>query len=224
MNYIYLLMEVILTFLLMVLFYKFGKKDGLFLYIGFMASILSLIMFKSIDILSFEVDLGIPVLMGMFVCGNIIVQRYGIDEIKRIIKAFVIPYIITIVILSLTSLICASEYNLTTNDAFNSLFGYNLENLRLMVSGLLSIGFMLWYNAYLYHYIRKNKNKFLFSNIGSMLIIQFMESIIFVLISYIGVFDFNVIFGMIVIRYLLKVVIGVISLLPISVILKMKVE
>lgn len=81
---------------------------------------------------------------------------------------------------------------------------------------------MLWYNAYIYYYIRKNKNKYLFSNIGSMLIIQFIESIIFVLIAYIGTFDINMLFGMVVIRYLLKVIIGFISLIPVSIILKFK--
>jgi len=222
MNYIFLVIDIILVFSLMVLFYKFGKKDGLFLYISFMSSVLSIVSFKSIDVLSFEMDLGIPVLMGIFVCSNIIVQRYGIDEIKLIIKSFIIPYILTIVILSLTSLISPSEYNLTTNGVFDSLFGYNLDNLRLFVSELLSIGFMLWYNAYVYYYIRKNKNKYLFSNIGSILIVQFIESIIFVLIAYVGTFEFTMLFGIIVVRYLLKVMIGCIGLLPVSIILKIK--
>lgn len=222
MNYIYFLIEVLLVLLLLILFYKIGKKDGLFNYIGFMSSLLSVIMFKSIDILSFEVSLGIPILMSLFVCSNIIVQRYGIDEIMKIIKSFIFPYIFTIIILSLTSLLSSSEYNLITNNAFNNLFGYNLENLRLIVSGLLSVGFMLWYNAYIYYYIRKNRNKYLFSNIGSMLIIQFIESVIFVFIAYIGTFDINVLLGMIIIRYLLKVVIGFISLIPISIVLKIK--
>lgn len=222
MNYIYLLIEAIIIFFLMLLFYKFGKKDGLFLYISFMASVLSIVMFKSIDIVSFEMDLGIPFIMGMFVCSNVIIQRYGIDEIKGIIKSFVIPYIITVVLLSLISLINYSEYNIATNISYDILFGYNLDNLRLIVGGMLSIGFTLWYNAYIYYYIRKTKNKYLSSNIGSMLIIQFAESIIFVIISYIGVFGFDMLFGMIVIRYLLKIVMGLISLVPFLMILKMK--
>lgn len=222
MNCIFIFIEIIFIFLLMILFYKLGKKDGLFNYISFMSALLSIIMFKSIDILSFEVDLGIPVLTAIFVCSNIVIQRYGIDEAKKVIKSFVFPYICTIIILSLTSLVGSSEYNLITNNAFNNLFGYNLENLRLIVSGLLSVGFMLWYNAYIYYYIRKNKNKYLFSNIGSMLIIQFMESIIFVFIAYIGTFSINILFGMIVIRYLLKVIIGFIGLFPVGVILKIK--
>ena len=46
---------------------------------------------------------------------------------------------------------------------------------------------------------------------------------IFILIAYIGTFDFTMLFGMIVIRYLLKVLIGFVSMLPVSIILKMKV-
>ena len=224
MNYVYLLIEIVLVFLLMILFYKFGKKDGLFIYVGFMASILGIVMFKSIDILSFEVNLGIPIVIAIFSCSNVIIQRDGIDETSKIIKCFAIPYIIVIVIFNLVSLITSSDYNTITNGAFDSLFGYDLGNLRLVVGGLLSIGFMLWYNAYIYYYIRKSKNKYLFSNIGSMLIIQFIESVIFVLIAYVGSFDINMLFGMIVIRYLFKVVIGSISLLPVSIILKMKAE
>ena len=222
MNYIYLLIETIIVFLLMILFYRFGKKDGLFVYIGFMASLLSIILFKSIDVFSFEMDLGIPFIMGIFVCSNVIVQRYGKDEIKKIISSFALSYVIMVVVLTLTSLIYPSEYNTITNNSYNSLFGYNLDNLRLLVSGLLSIGFTLWYNAYIYYYIRKNKNKYLFSNIGSMLVIQFAESIIFIIISYVGVFGFDMLFGMIVIRYLFKIIIGFISLIPFMVALKMK--
>ena len=222
MNYVYLLIETIIVFLLMLLFYRIGKKEGLFLYIGFIAALLSIIMFKSIDIISFEIDLGVPLVMGIFVCSNVIVQRYGIDEIKKIINSFVFPYVSTVIILSLVSLINSSSYHIVTSNSYDSLFGYNLENLRLFISGLLSIGFSLWYNAHIYYYIRKNKNKYVFSNIGSMLIIQFAESILFIIIAYVGVFGFDMLFGMIVIRYLFKIIIGFISLLPFMVVLKMK--
>ena len=183
---------------------------------------ISVVVFKSVDILSFEIDLAIPLLMGIFIVSNIIIQRYGIDEIKRILKTFIFPYIVTIVILCLTSLMTGSEFNLLSNNIYDSLYGYNLDNLRLLVSAFLSIGFMLWYNGYVYYYIRKNKNKYLFSNIGSILIVQFIESILFVLIAYIGTFDFNMLLGMIMVRYLVKVVIGVVSLLPFGIVLKMK--
>lgn len=222
MNYIYLLIEIIIIFVLMLLFYRFGKKDGLFIYISLMATLLGLFMFKTIDVLSFEIDLGVPFIMGIFICGNVIVQRYGIDEVKDIIKSFVFPYIITLSVLCLVSLTISSEFNIATGDAYNELFGYNIDNIRIIVGYLLSIVFSLWYNCYIYFYIRRNKNIYLFSNIGSLLLIQFVESIIFILITYIGTIDITILFGMIVIRYLLKIIIGVISLVPFMFVIKMK--
>ena len=99
-----------------------------------------------------------------------------------------------------------------TNNCFNSLFGYGLINLRCFIGGLLSIGFMLYLNGEVYYYIRRSKNKLLLSNIGSILIIQFIESIIFICVAYLGEYDFLIIFGMIIIRYLIKVIIGMVGL------------
>lgn len=222
MNYVYLLIEVIFIFLLLIGFYKFGKKDGLFLYIGLLSSLICILMFKSIDIFSFEINLGISFVIGIFVCSNIIVQRYGIDETKDIIKAFVFPYIITIVLLSLVSLIDSSDYNNITNSYYDLLFGYNLNNLRLLIGAFLSILFALWYNSYVYHSLRKNKNKLIINHMGSMFVIQFIESLIFVVISYVGNFGFDMLFGMVVISYLLKIIIGIIGFIPFVLVLKMK--
>ena len=49
-----------------------------------------------------------------------------------------------------------------------------------------------------------------------------LESIIFVLLGYLGDVSFTLIFGMIVIRYLIKIVISVIGLVPVYMIVKMK--
>lgn len=222
MNYLYLLIEVIIVFFLMILFYRVGKKEGLFIYIALMSSILSIVMFKVFDILSFQINFGLPIIMGIFTANNIIIQRYGLDEIKRIIYTFGFSYILTMIIMNLVSLMTSSEYNIISNNSFDQLFGYNLVNLRCFVGGFISIGFMLWFNGEVYYYIRRDKNKLIFSNIGSILIIQFIESMIFVVICYLGLYDIILIFGMIVIRYLLKVVIGVVGLLPVYLLVKMK--
>ena len=104
MNYILILLEVIFTFFLMFIFYKVGKKNGLYLYIVLMSSIASIIMFKTIDLFSFQVNLGIPIIMGLFICNNIIIQRFGIDEVKRIMTTSGIAYVVVGIIISLLSL------------------------------------------------------------------------------------------------------------------------
>lgn len=222
MNYILILLEVIFTFFLMFIFYKVGKKNGLYLYMVLMSSIASIIMFKTIDLFSFQVNLGIPIIMGLFICNNIIIQRFGIDEVKRIMTTSGIAYVVVGIIVSLLSLTINSDYVLTSNEVFNSLFGYDINNIRIFIGGFVSIMLMLWSSSYVYYYIRRSKNILWFSNIGTMLFIQMLESIIFVIISYIVEFDFTLLFGMIVIRYLIKIMIGMIGLIPVYTIVKMK--
>ena len=222
MNYIFILLEVCLVYFLMFLFYKIWKKDGLLLYIGVMASILCFVMFKNIDIISFPVDMGIPVVMGIFTCSNIIIQRYGNDETIKIVRNFGISFMAISVILSLFTLVNVSENNLVDGNSYDYLFGYSLINLRIIVSYLISIGVLLWYNSYVYYFLRKNDNKLIFSNIGTIFVIQFIESIIFVFISYFGLYEFNTILGMIAIRYLLKIIIGIMGLIPVTMIMRFK--
>lgn len=224
MNFIYILMETILVYLILLLFYKFGKKDGLFIYIGFMALFLGILMFKLCDFVGFPVSYGIPLIMGIFTANNIIIQRFGLDEIKKIIGYFVIPYCLVVLIICMGSLFTSSEYNIITNNSFDSLFGYNLVNLRCFIGGLLSIGFMLYLNGEVYYFIRRSKNKLLLSNVGSILVIQFIESIIFVFITYLGEYEFLVIFGMIIMRYLLKVIVGLIGLIIVYLLVNRRVK
>ena len=222
MNFVYLFIEILFTFFLLVLFYRCGKKDGLYLYIGLMSSILSVVMFKVIDLFSFQINLGISIIMGLFICNNIIIQRFGMDEVKRINRTFCVSYLVTYSVIFLLTFMNNGSYNLIGNDGFDALFG--VGNLRIVIAGFISVLFLLWYNSYIYYYIRRNRNNLWFSNIGSMLVIQMLESIIFILISYVGSFDFTLLFGMIVIRYLMKVFIGMMGLVPVYMIVKMRNE
>ncbi len=222
MSYIFLLMEVLLVFLILVIFYRINKKEGLFQYILFMASILCVTMYKFITIMAFQINLGIPIIMGIFLCSNIIIQRFGEDEINKIIKSFICGYVITFVSLNLMGIVLPSEYVREGNVAFNNLFGFDFNIFRVFLGGLISISFMLWYNGNLYYYFRKSHNNILLSNVGSTLVIQFIESVIFVIISYGLSFELLELFGMIVMGYLIKIIIGIIGLVPIYMIVKMK--
>ena len=81
MNYIVLITEILLTFFLIFLAYKMGKKDGLYLGIGLFSSILCVMLFKMINMFDFDVNMGIPFIVGILLLNNIIIHRYGFDEI-----------------------------------------------------------------------------------------------------------------------------------------------
>ena len=220
MNYIVLITEILLTFFLIFLAYKMGKKDGLYLGIGLFSSILCVMLFKMINM--FDFNMGIPFIVGILLLNNIIIHRYGFDETTRILRTFGIAYILTYMVIMITTLTIGSKYNLASNDSYNLLFGYDLSNIRYFVGGLLSIGMTIWMGSNIYDNIRKNKNNIIFNNVGSILVVLFIESIIFVSIAHIGNYTVVELFGMVVIRYLIEVVIGLLGLIPVYLIVKRK--
>ena len=222
MNYIVLITEILLTFFLIFLSYKMGKKDGLYFGIGLFSSILCVMLFKMINMFDFDVNMGIPFIVGILLLNNIIIHRYGFDETTRILRTFGIAYILTYMVIMITTLTIGSKYNLASNDSYNLLFGYDLSNIRYFVGGLLSIGMIIWMGSNVYDNIRKNKNNIIFNNVGSILVVLFIESIIFVSIAHIGNYTVVELFGMIVIRYLIEVVIGLLGLIPVYLIVKRK--
>ena len=220
MNYVYLFIEVVLVFLLMGLFYKIDKKDSLYLYIGLMASFASIAIIGSIEVMSFDINMGMPIIMGLFVANNIIIHRYGLDEVKRILYTFGICYIVPIIFLSIGSLISKYGVEITSNGVYDLLFGYSLNNLRLVISGFISIFIMLWMSSGIYYSIRKNRNAIVVSNLTSAFVVSFIESMIFVLIVNVGDFGFIELFGMISIRYIIEIIIGIIGLVPVYYLIK----
>ena len=222
MNYIILFTEMIFVFVIMYFLYKYAKKDGLYLGISIFAVILCLIQFRMIDIFLFSVSMGIPLVIGILALNNIIIHRYGIDEVKRIILTFTISYTIIGFVIMFSTAIMGSQYNLVSNNDFDMLFGYSLYNIRHFIGGFIATSVMLLLDSNIYYSIRKSKNNLLLDNLGAIFIVLFVESLIYVLLSSVGVFNFVRLFGMMVIRYLKEVVLGLIGIIPIWILVKMK--
>ena len=215
MNILLLLLEVLVVFILMILFYKLDKKNGLYIYICLLASSLSVMLTESIDFLSFRVNINVPVIIGVLICNNVIIQKFGIDEVKRIMYTFGISYVITYVIVTLSSLIYGGELFISNDEVFNNLLGYGIDNMRCFVGSFISMLVMIFIGSGIYYSIRKNKNILVVSNSGTIFVVSFVESLVFILISYIGNFTLIELFGMISIRYVLEVIVGILGCIPI---------
>ena len=218
MNYICVLLEVLIVFLIMIFSYKYMKKDGLYLYICLMSSILGIIIGCTIDILFFRVSIGVPIVMGIFICSTIIIQRYGLDEVKRILYTYGVSYFSTYIIINMASLVMFKSVN--SDNVYSLLFGYNLDGLRSFIGGLISIIVMIWIGSGIYYSFRKSKNILLLSNFFTTMIISFIESIIFVLIVGVGNLDIMELFGMVSVRYITEIVIAIIGLIPVYILVK----
>jgi len=218
-NIILVLLEVIICYTSILLLNKKYKTDGLYVY-AIIATFLSCIMsLKQIDILSATVPIGFGVTMSLVIAGNIITQKRGPEEIKTYIVLILVTALISCCFLNMSGLMESSDYNKFANKAYDSIFEYNL---RVYIANIISIILAVWLNSKLYYELKKIKNKIIISNIFSIVIIELLENIIFVLIAYLFEYEPINIILCIIFRYMIKSVIGILGTIPIYISNKFK--
>ena len=205
MNSIYLLIiEMIICSISMIVIYKMNKLEGLYGYIIVAFIISNLMSLKIIPIYDFDVNLGIVPLTTVFIASNIIIQKKGTEEIKKLTLMLVAFSIISFAILYITSYLNSSEINLFTSKSYDNIF---IGSERLYFANIVTILYTLLLNSKLYYFLKIDRNKIWISNILSGIIIQFIVTILFNILAYALVKDWITIIQMIIMRYLISIII-----------------
>lgn len=211
-NILLIALEVLVCYLSIIFLNKKYKTDGLYVY-AIIATFLSCIMgLKQIDILNTTVPLGFGVTTSLIIAGNIITQKRGPEEIKTYIALILVTALVSCCFLNMSGLMEISDYNKYANKSYDSIFKYNL---RVYLATIISIITSVWLSSKLYYTLKRIENKILFSNIFSIIIIEVIENIIFVLIAYLFEQELINIIMCIIFRYMIKTIIGLIGTIPI---------
>lgn len=208
MNTLLLILESLFGVFSLIYLYKNYKYDGIYLWLLTFSSILGIISQKTVEIFELEVNLGIVINCLIFISSNILVQKKGPDEVNKVLSIIVLSNIIIFTFSIVSVLLSPSGVDEIENNAFNQLF--NLNN-RIYFSQIISLIISLWLNSMLYHQIRQIKNKIILSNTLSTIIIQFIECLLFCLLAYIFKVSILNVIELIVIRYIFKVIIGILG-------------
>lgn len=204
--------EVIVCYLAIIILNKKYKTDGLYVY-AIIATFLSCIMsLKQIDLAGVTVPIGFGVTTSLIIAGNIITQKRGPEEVKQLLVLILVTALISCCFLNMSGLMKSSDYNLYANKSYDSIFEYNL---RVYIANIIAIITCVWLNSKLYYEIKKIKNNIFLSNIFSIVIIELLENIIFILIGYLFEYKIINIILCIVFRYMIKSVIGILGTIPI---------
>ena len=210
-NIVLIICEVLLCYITLIILSKKYKTDGIYVY-SVIATFTSCIMsLKKISIMNVSVPIGFGVTTSLIIAGNLITQKKGPEELKNLLILILVTSLISCCFLNLTGIMIPSEYNKFANMSYGSIFEYNL---RVYAALIISILFSIWISSKLYYTLKKLQNKIIISNIFSIIIIEFIENIIFVLIAY--MFDYKTIdlILCIVFRYMIKTSIGIIGTIP----------
>jgi len=211
-NFLLIIAEAIVCYISIILLNKKYKTDGLYVY-AIIATFLSCIMnLKQIDIMNIPVPIGFGVTISLIIAGNIITQKKGPEAINTYLILILVTALISCCFLNLSGLMESSEYNKYANKSYDSIFQYNL---RVYIATTISIIGGVWTSSQLYYILKRIKNKILYSNIFSIIIVELLENTVFALIAYLFEYKIINIILCIIFRYIIKLIIGLIGTIPI---------
>lgn len=211
-NIILIILEVIVCYTTMIILTNKYKTDGIYVY-GIIATFMSCIMsLKKIELAGINIPIGFGVTTSLIVAGNLITQKRGPSEIKTYLLLVLVTAALSCCFLNLSGVLTSSNYSLYANKSFDSIFRYNI---RIYLGLIFSIIPSIYLGSKLYFFLKRIQNKIIFSNIFSIIIIEFLENISFVLIAYLSTMKSINIILCIIFRYTIKSIIGIIGTIPI---------
>lgn len=218
-NIILIILETIICYISIIILNKKYKTDGLYVY-AIIATFISCIMsLKQIDLMGATVPIGFGVTTSLIIAGNVITQKRGPEEIKTYLILILVTALLSCCFLNMSGLMESSKYNFDANKSYDSIFEYNL---RVYIANIISILMSVWLTSKVYYELKKIKNKIIYSNIFSIIIIELLENITFVLIAYLFEYETINIILCIIFRYMIKTAIGLLGTIPIYITNKLK--
>ena len=204
MNYILIIIEVLLSYLVLLLFHKKFKLDGIYYYIVIATILSNIMLLNTIDILTYPISVGFGITSSIVIATIILTHKRGPSELSKLIITIIISSIISYSYLTLSSYMGISDTNKYTNISYSIIFK---NNIRMYLANTISLILSIYLSTKLYHTMKQIKNKIWISNIFTTVIVEFIESIIFCVIAY--AFSLKVIdlIMVIVIRYVIRTLI-----------------
>jgi len=216
-NIVLIIAEMIVSYIILLILSKKYKTDGIYVYGIISTFLVCIVCLKKISIMEVSVPLGFGLTTSIILGGNIITQKRGPSELKTYYILILTTFLISCIFINLSTLIKNSEYNLIANKSYNNIFQVNL---RYYIGLIVSIICSIWISSKLYYLLKKIQNKIILSNIFSIIIVEFFESIVFILIAYLFEYQTYDIALCIVFRYIIKTIIGIIGTIPVYLISK----
>ncbi len=218
-NIILIFIEMIICHVLLLLLCKKFKTDGIYVY-GIIATFISCIMsLKQIELMGVNVPIGFAVTTSLIIAGNMITQKRGPEELKTYLSLVLVTALISCSFLNLSGIIDSSEYNELSNISYDNIFKYNL---RIYLGLTISIIISIYLSSKLYYLLKRLQNKIILSNIFSIIIVELLENILFVFIAYLFEYEPIDLILCLVIRYMIKTLIGLIGTITIYIANKYK--
>lgn len=204
MNELLSILTLVLSFILVIVIYKYLGKVGLFLWICLSTIIANIESVKLITLFGIETSLGNILYGSTFLATDIINVKYGEKEAKKTIVVGFISMMIMTLFMTLC-LLYSPSINDFSQESLKTIF---TVNIRVSIASIIAFSISQLLDARLFQMLHKKYNKLWLSNNVSTMISQIVDTIIFSIITYYGLVSNNSLIQIIVSMYLFKFIIA----------------
>lgn len=218
-NEILWILFALINFSLIVAIYKLFGKTGLFAWIALGTVLANIQVTKSIDFtignFVLAATLGNIMYGTLFLVTDALGEKYGVKQARKAVYIGFFSLISTVIIMTIAIWFIPNEFDLA-NDAIETIFGVVP---RIALASLTAYAISQMLDVSLFEKLKKRypgKNKLYIRNIGSTLVSQLVDTIIFVPIAFLTIGPFvgypnEIVLEIFITTYFIKLIVAMID-------------
>ncbi len=215
MNEVFLFLSVIIYFGLLLFMYKFFGKMGLYIWTAIITMLANVEVLVLVEAFGSEMTLGNVAFASTFLATDILSERHGKDAANLSVKVGFVS-LVSFTLITQSWLWFTPAVN---DEMFGSVYSVFANTPRLAISSIVVYLISQKIDIILYHkwwdFSNKrtsdNKNMLWLRNNGSTMISQLVNSVLFTLFAFYGVFDMDTLVSIATSSYIIFLVLSLID-------------
>lgn len=180
----------LVNFVLMLITYRLFGKTGLFVWIGISTVIANVQVVKTVELFGVMATLGNIIYGTAFLATDILNEKYGRKEAQKGVWLGFTALLSMTLIMQMALWFQPHPFDFA-QDSLETIFGLQV---RIAAGSLTAYIISQYFDVWIYHMLKKafsKDNQLWIRNNGSTMISQFVDTLIFTTIAFLGVFPFK---------------------------------
>ena len=210
MNEILFVITVLINFIGILLSYKLFKKVGLFIWVAMATIIANIEATKCVDIFGLSLTLGNVVYSTVFLATDILSEMYSGKEARKAVGIGFFSMLLFTILTQIDLVFVPNSQDLV-NESMHTIFGFMP---RFCFASLVTYAISNTLDTYLYEFIKYKipQDKFLWiRNNASTMISQLIDSVLFTIIAFGGIYSWKVVIDLSIVTYAIKFIVAVLD-------------
>jgi queuosine precursor transporter len=194
----------LINFGLVVVIYQYFGKTGLFAWITLAIILANIQVTKNIELFGFTATLGNIMYGTIFLITDTINEIFGVKDAKKAVLLGFAVMVVTLIIMQTALLFTPTDW-----DEGHNALAYTFGLLpRIALGSVIAYLISQWFDVQFFDFLKRKNNPLWLRNNGSTLISQLIDTLIFVPIAFLGLYETSVILEIALTTYFIKVLVA----------------